>query len=131
MRVLATEREIDLRIATESSGLRIVADHDRVLQVLSNLIGNAVKFTPARGSITLRVERHHDLACISVADTGPGIPAEHLEIVFDRYWRGSTKSHQGTGLGLAIARAYAQAHGGDLLYDARDAGARFELVLPV
>lgn len=90
----------------------VSCDRDRVLQVLSNLVGNATKVTPAGGSITLGVEARGREVVFSVADTGPGIDAAQQALLFDRYWRGDEVSYKGTGLGLAIARGLVKSHGG-------------------
>jgi signal transduction histidine kinase len=90
------------------------ADRQRVLQVLGNLVGNAVKFTPPGGRIAVATTASEDEVVISVEDTGPGIPAEDHARLFDRFFRGSRPSGHGAGLGLAIARALVHAHGGRL-----------------
>lgn len=91
------------------------ADADRVVQVLSNIIGNACRFTPSGGRITVRASHDGDAVCMSVEDTGVGIPADEQPHVFDRYWHANrgTRRH-GSGLGLAIARGIVEAHGGRL-----------------
>jgi len=95
-------------------------------RVVSNLIANAARY----GAPPIRIEaqqRDRHLR-VAVEDGGPGMPEELEGRIFDRFARG--RGQTGTGLGLAIARAYAQAHGGDLVYDPRDRGARFELLIP-
>ncbi len=108
----------------------VVADRDRVLQVLANLIGNA--FTHARGSpIDLSLATDRGEARISVRDGGPGIGEQELPFVFDRYWQGRTKKH-GAGLGLAIAKGIVDAHGGRLSVASRlGEGTEFTFTLPV
>jgi signal transduction histidine kinase len=106
------------------------ADRDRIFYVLSNIIGNAITFTPERGTITLRTERRRDDLLILVDDSGPGIPPEQLAHVFDRYRRGSSQG--GTGLGLYIAKGIVLAHGGSIWAEAAPGGgARFCLTLPL
>src|SRR5690606_6307593 len=86
LRPLATAKGIELteqRVDTPP----VFADRERIAQVLFNLVGNAIKFTPEGGHVTLRAERRGDEVAISVADDGPGIPADQLPHVFDRYWR--------------------------------------------
>lgn len=92
----------------------IDADEERVLQVLENLIGNALKFTPPGGVVTVGAARAEDPGSVvfSVRDTGPGIPAEHLAHVFDRFYQGGSSDRRGAGLGLAICKAIVDAHGG-------------------
>jgi two-component system, OmpR family, sensor histidine kinase BaeS len=90
-------------------------DRRRIHQVLVNLVANAVRHTPAGGAVSLRLRRLGNEAVIDVADTGSGIPAEHLPMIFDRFWRGDvsrTRSTGGSGLGLAIVRQLVVAHGG-------------------
>ena len=90
----------------------VVADRQRMLQVLSNVIGNAIRFSPAPGAIVVDVERNGALAWFSVKDHGPGIQAEHLDRLFDRYYKANLDSREGAGLGLFIARGIVEAHGG-------------------
>jgi light-regulated signal transduction histidine kinase (bacteriophytochrome) len=107
------------------------ADRDRIFYVLSNIIGNAIKFTPERGTITLRTESRRGELLISVDDTGPGIPSEELAHVFDRYRHGHA-SHEGTGLGLYIAKGIVLAHGGSIWAEAAaGGGSRFCVTLPL
>jgi chemotaxis family two-component system sensor kinase Cph1 len=107
------------------------ADPERILRVLSNLLGNAIKFTPRKGTITVRAARLGDDLSITVADTGPGIPAGDLPHVFDRYWKTSTTSSPGTGLGLYIASGIIEAHGGKIRAESSAAGASFTFTLPL
>jgi signal transduction histidine kinase len=84
------------------------------MQVLANLGGNAVKFTPAGGAVELRAEREADAVRVSCTDTGPGIAAEDLPHVFDRFWQARSTRRAGAGLGLAIAKGIVEAHGGEI-----------------
>lgn len=90
----------------------VLADRQRVLQVLSNVVGNAIKFTQPGGRITLAAARCEGGVRFAVMDTGPGIPADSLERIFDRFWQGRKEGRQGIGLGLSIARSIVEAHGG-------------------
>ncbi len=90
----------------------IEADEERLLQVLENLIGNAVKFTPAGGSITVGADYRDGEIVVSVKDNGSGIAPDQLPHIFDRYWRVRTGGHRGTGLGLTISKAIVEAHCG-------------------
>jgi len=95
----------------------VLADRDRVGQVLSNLIGNAITHTPAGGRIAISAQRRNGAVETSVADTGTGIPAEHLRHVFDRFYRtdpSRARSSGGTGLGLAIVRQLIRAQNGEV-----------------
>jgi signal transduction histidine kinase len=110
---------------------RLEADPERIFRVLSNLLGNAIKFTPAGGTITIRTERRGDDLSIAVADTGPGVAADQLPHVFDRYWKAPSTSQPGSGLGLYIARGIVEAHGGTIWAESSAAGARFTFTLPL
>jgi two-component system sensor histidine kinase CiaH len=109
-------------------------DPEKSAQVLAALLDNAVRYTPKGGSVTVSGRRFDGRAEASVEDTGPGIPLEHLDHIFDRFYRAEearTRASGGTGLGLSIARDLARAQGGDLLAGhAPDGGASFTLKLP-
>lgn len=90
----------------------IMCDRDQLARVLSNLIGNAVKFTNPHGSVTVRAGRSQDVIHVSVKDTGPGMPADDLAHVFDRFWQADRTRRFGTGLGLVIAKGIVESHGG-------------------
>ncbi len=93
----------------------VVADRSRLLQVFGNLVGNAVKFTPAGGRVVLRAQVRDDEVIFAVEDNGPGIAEDGLPHVFDRYWQGgATRRTGGSGLGLYIAQKIVAAHGGRL-----------------
>jgi two-component system, chemotaxis family, sensor kinase Cph1 len=113
-----------------SATTRVLADRERFFQVLSNLIGNAIKFTPGGGRITVRTEPHDGRLSVEVADTGPGIPADQLEHVFNRYWQAQRTKREGSGLGLYIAKGIVEAHGGRIWVDsAPGLGALFKFTL--
>src|ERR1041384_4009610 len=100
---------------------------------LDNLVGNAVKFTPAGGTIAVSARASGGDAVIDVIDSGPGVPAEEREAIFDSFFRGRAKASgriEGTGLGLAIAREFAEAHGGRIDVLASSKGAHFRVTLP-
>ncbi|HEY8521108.1 MAG TPA: GAF domain-containing protein [Gammaproteobacteria bacterium] len=90
----------------------VLADRGRIMQVLTNLLGNALKFVPAEGTITVTADRWGDGVRVAVADTGMGIAPEHLPRVFERFWRGDRRKERGAGLGLAVAKGIVEAHGG-------------------
>jgi PAS domain S-box-containing protein len=107
-------------------------DRDRVEQVLTNLLGNAMKFTDPGGKVVARVEPRGNEALFAVTDTGPGIPPEDLTHVFDRFWRAQKTRHAGTGLGLSIAKGIVEAHGDRIWVESRlGAGSTFYFTLPM
>jgi signal transduction histidine kinase len=110
---------------------RVQADRDRVLQVLGNLLGNALKFTPEGGTVRIEVEREDGSVRISVADSGPGIAEADLPHVFDRFWQARRARAGGAGLGLAIARGIVVAHGGEMRVESElGRGSTFHFTLP-
>jgi len=133
-RAEAAERRITLRLEAEP-GLHVRGDRRRLVQLGSNLIGNAIKFTPMGGSVEIRARRSGDAAVLEVADTGIGIPPAELDRLFDRFFRASSASAaqvSGTGLGLAICKEIAEAHGGTIsVQSAEGAGTTFRVELPV
>jgi signal transduction histidine kinase len=122
-----------LLLVAEKKSIRLVAefvgesaavqcDASSIDRVLSNLIGNAIKFTPAGGEVTVRAERTADTVRFQVADTGIGILPEHMGRIFERGFRGNTASHDGLGLGLAIAKELVEARGGTIGVESRVGG---------
>lgn len=106
-------------------------DHGRLTQVLSNIIGNALKFTPGRGSIALRAHSTNGFIEISVEDSGPGIPPDEVARVFDRFWKGDQTSNNGAGLGMTIAKGIVEAHGGRIWVDSVvGRGTTFRFIVP-
>jgi PAS domain S-box-containing protein len=104
-------------------GLEMRCDHDRVIQLFSNIVGNAIKFTPEGGGIRITAAIDPDdvqLVRFAVTDTGPGIPADELPHVFDRYYQAQRKNREGIGLGLTIARGIVQAHGGRIWVESEE-----------
>lgn len=112
MRPGAERAAVELTSGSQPGMPQIEADHDRILQVFSNLIGNAIKFTPAGGQVRLGAARSGNEVCFSVSDTGAGISADHLPHLFDRFWQAQPMDRRGAGLGLAIAKAIVEAHEG-------------------
>ena len=108
----ARAQGIELRYEVAADPGVVELDHERMLQVLANLVGNALKFTPRGGRIVLGVERRGDDVCFSVADSGEGIAADKLETIFDRYTQLHAADRRGLGLGLFIAKSIIQGHGG-------------------
>jgi PAS domain S-box-containing protein len=112
LRPLIDEKIISLDLQIEPALPKVMADRERIQQALSNLVGNAIKFSPEGSKIVVSARRDPDEVIISVLDRGKGIAAEHLPRVFDRYWQSSRTDRQGAGLGLAIAKGIVEAHGG-------------------
>ena len=127
---VAASKQIQLEQRPFEHDLMVEADRERVFQVLSNLLGNALKFTPKGGRVTISIERSDDMVTFAVADTGPGIAAEHVPHVFERYWKHETKGTKGTGLGLFIAKSIIEAHGGTIWVESSPGhGATFRFTL--
>jgi PAS domain S-box-containing protein len=106
-------------------------DRDRLDQVLSNLLGNAFKFTPEGGQVVVRARKVDASVEITVEDSGLGIPAADLPRIFDRYWRGDRASRDGAGLGLAICKGIVDAHGGNIWVEsALGRGTTFRFTVP-
>ncbi len=112
LQLLASAASIHLRVDLHGELPEVVGDRDRLLQVLENLVGNAVKFTPAGGEVTVSAELSGGQVQFRVTDTGPGIPPETLPHLFDRFWRGKRHERSGAGLGLPICKGIVELHGG-------------------
>ncbi|MFH1034392.1 MAG: HAMP domain-containing sensor histidine kinase [Pseudomonadota bacterium] len=130
----AAAKRITLEQPPPGQGLTMMADAEQLGQVLINLLGNALKYSPAGGAVRLGLTQKGGQAVISVADQGPGIPREEQQFVFQKYYRGRGVDMRvdGVGLGLAISRRVAQAHGGRLwLASAPGQGSTFFLAIPL
>ena len=128
----AAEATITLHRAVAPDLPRFLGDHDRIVQVLDNLVGNAIRYTPAGGTITITaVPRSGDLL-VTVADTGTGIEADHLRHIFDRFWQSERTRRSGAGLGLAICKGIVDAHGGRIWAESVPrVGTTFSFTLPI
>jgi len=122
-----------LRLTIDAQTATLEADPQKLRSIVDNLISNAVKFTPPGGTISVRARALSGEAVIEVMDTGPGVPAEERESIFNLFFRGRTKSEssvKGSGLGLAIARELVEAHGGQIAVVGGGAGGHFRVTLP-
>ena len=129
---IAREKSITLTVEGAADLPPVRGDPTRVLQVFSNLVGNAVKFTPPGGVITLSAARAPGGVQCAVADTGSGIPPEELPRIFGKFWQSKRGDHRGVGLGLAIARGIVEAHGGSIgVRSEVGRGSVFSFSLPV
>ncbi|MEJ3646545.1 ATP-binding protein [Pseudomonas bubulae] len=127
---LALDKAVELTFHAEPD-LKISADPERLFQVLSNLIGNAIKFTPAQGKIGVAAMSNGDDIVFSVRDSGKGIAPEQLPHIFDRYWTAKEGNALGTGLGLYISQGIIKAHGGQLLAESTPGeGSEFRFTVP-
>jgi signal transduction histidine kinase len=123
---------ITLRCEAADSVPPLHADRHRVMQVLSNLIGNAMKFTPPGGVITVHAEAWKDEMLFVVSDTGPGIPPEHIDKIFTPYWQAKRTERMGAGLGLTISKGAVESHGGRIWVESEPGkGTKFLFTLPV
>jgi signal transduction histidine kinase len=128
---VASDKSIRMDVVNTPPGLTVRADKERLLQVLSNLVGNAIKFTREGGSVTLRAEPQPELALFCVSDTGQGISEEQMPHLFDRYWQAKKDGRMGVGLGLSIARGIVEAHGGSIWAESTPGkGTTFHFTLP-
>jgi two-component system sensor histidine kinase GlrK len=127
-------RKIKVREAISDELPPLKMDSERILQALRNLIGNAVKFTPEEGEISISAFRRNDGVAFSVQDTGPGIPKENLEAIFEKFSQPPVKASEwakGTGLGLAFVKHIITAHGGKVWAESEPRrGSTFIFVLP-
>jgi signal transduction histidine kinase len=131
----ASRRGVSLRVSLPSNPVRIRHDPQRIGQVVTNLVGNALKFTPRGGAVTVELEPDPEGARIVVRDTGVGIDASELPRIFDRFYRGTMANEarsSGSGLGLAIVKSIVDLHAGRIAVDSRlGAGTTFTLILPL
>jgi signal transduction histidine kinase len=125
-------RSLQLKVQLDGLLPPVRCDRERVFQVITNLVGNAIKFTKQGGEICIAGRAAEDAVRFSVSDTGSGIPEQQLPHVFERYWKGREGNRQGTGLGLFIAKGIVEAHGGAIWVDSKvGVGSTFSFTLPV
>lgn len=114
---LAEAKGCSLVQGVVDQGRRVLADRDRVVQMFSNVLGNAIRFTPRDGTITVTGEVVGDVEWFTISDQGPGIDPAHLPMLFERFWRAPNAARGGAGLGLFIAKGIVEAHGGKIEID--------------
>ncbi|MBN1876403.1 MAG: HAMP domain-containing histidine kinase [Anaerolineae bacterium] len=128
----AEQSEITFTLDVPDEALSIRGDATQLRRIVTNLLDNALKFTPAGGQATLTLHKTEAQACLTVQDTGIGIPEEDLSHLFQRFHRGhNTADYPGSGLGLAIVRAIVERHGGTVRAEQQADGARFSVYLPI
>lgn len=129
---VAARRGIRIENASGSSPMPAIFDHERLVQVVTNLMSNAVKYSPDGGVVTARAEADDEKITVIVDDGGAGIPEGAREAVFERFWKGPSAGPTGTGLGLYISRHIVEAHGGRIWAEAAPGGgARFRFSFPL
>ena len=129
-RPLAERRHLHFEAAAQD-GVMVRADLTRVSQIVGNLIGNAIKFTPEQGSVKLRAAPDDKLVVFQVVDDGPGIAPDNMSHLFDNFWQVRKSDHRGVGLGLAIVKELVEAHGGKIWVESKvDHGSTFSFSLP-
>lgn len=123
----------EITLSVQETDAVVQADRHRVLQVLSNLIGNSMKFTPPNGIITVRAEQRDEREVLfTISDTGPGIAREHLGDIFSPYWQAKRAERLGAGLGLPIAKGIVESHSGRIWVESEPGdGTRFYFTLPL
>lgn len=127
----ASSKSIFLRSSLNNELALVECDKDRLMQILSNLIGNALKFTPEGGTIVVKADSDIDKTTISISDSGPGIPEEEQKSIFDRFTQLHKQDRRGLGLGLYISKMLVEAHGGKLeVTSTLGKGSRFSFTLP-
>lgn len=129
---IAASKEIELEASIAEDLPRISGDGDRLAQALTNLIGNALKFTPGGGVVRLTASHHDGTLLFEVSDSGPGIAPSDLPHLFEPFWQAKKTAHLGAGLGLKITRAIVEAHDGSIeVTNLSEGGACFRIALPV
>ncbi len=131
---LARERKISLEFIDSPNSSYVLVDRKITEKIILNLISNALKFTPPSGKITVQLTRENSLLCLSVSDTGIGIPATQLPMIFDRFRQidsSSTRAHPGTGLGLALINQFVTLLNGKILVESEEGrGTKFQILIP-
>jgi signal transduction histidine kinase len=128
---LAKQRSITLRVDAVSASVMAYVDRERVLRVLGNLLGNAIKFSPRNTRVSIKVKSDAQFVNIAIHDAGPGIPEERLTGLFDNFWQSQKTAEQGAGVGLAVVKTIVEAHGGKVRAENNSTGGCiFTITLP-
>jgi histidine kinase len=130
------EKRVALNLNLPHDPILVLADEDRALQILTNLLGNALQYTPQNGTVTVTIVREKSAAKFAIRDTGIGIPAEHLAHIFNRFYRvdkSRSRTHGGSGIGLTIAKHLVETQGGKIWVESEgeNKGSEFIFTLPL
>ena len=132
--VLCKEKGLSLQLG-KTKDLVVNGDEARLRELFMNILGNAIRYTPAHGTISVSLRREGQMAIVAITDTGIGIPAEDIPFIFERFYRGDksrSRAEGGSGLGLAICRHIAEAHGGKIEVESQvGVGSTFSVLLPL
>ena len=135
LRPLAAEKVIALEAVIREPSFLVWADRDKINQVLTNLIGNAIKFTPVQGRVTVSASKNGESVQLTVSDSGPGVPPDEKEKIFAKFYQiaeANGENAKGTGLGLAISKALVELHGGKIWVESEPSrGSQFCFTLPL
>lgn len=128
---IAKQKDIRLEFNSVNPPALAFMDRERVMRVLANVVGNAIKFSPRNSKVSVRVRGDQQFVYISVKDNGPGIPEKQRDEIFTEFWQASATADQGAGVGLAIVKTIIEAHGGTVTVDSNNGnGATFTFSLP-
>ncbi len=131
----AERKGITLKLIYNEDEIIVYLDKDKIDKIFSNVVSNALKFTPQRGNVTIEIVRRRDVVEISVSDTGMGIPESETEKIFDRFYQvnsGITREYQGTGIGLSLTKELVEIHSGSISVESEEGkGSVFKIVLPL
>jgi signal transduction histidine kinase len=127
---LAKQRDVRLQFDSVNPPVLAFFDRERVIRVLSNLVGNAIKFSPKHSKVVVKVRSDQKFVYVSVVDSGPGLPESQLSAIFDHFWQARKTADQGAGTSLAIVKTIVEAHGGTVVASNQGQGSTFTFSLP-
>ena len=127
---IAKQRDIRLQFDSVNPPVLAFLDRERVMRVLLNLVGNAIKFSPKQSKVVIKVRSDQQFVFISVTDSGPGIPEKQISQIFDHFWQARKTGDQGAGIGLSVVKTIVAAHGGTVKVDSVGYGSTFTFSLP-